>query len=92
MSLCSKHRSMSTVALGVMPVHTPSSLVVKSDVESMVFGVERLPVGIIQGAMISSPMGTLQRPGLEMVNEPGANRPERGRRSVRAEKTTIVGL
>ena len=27
-----------------------------------------------------------------MVNDPGAKTPERGRRRVRAEKTTIVGL
>ena len=44
------------------------------------------------------PVGTIQEPGTSVeflrttANEPGANTLERGRRSVRAEKMTIVGL
>jgi hypothetical protein len=58
---------------------------VKNDLESGVFGVERLPVGITQRP-------TWVESLVVMVNEPGAKTPESGRRRVRAEKTTIVGL
>ena len=76
---------MSSVALGVTPPHFPPE-VEKSDIESGVFGVERLPLGIIQGPP------TLVEFLVTTVNEPGAKTPERGRRRLRAVKTTIVGL
>jgi len=47
---------------------------------------ERLPVGIIQEPV------TLVEILVTTVNEPGAKTLERGRRSMRTEKTTIVGL
>ena len=59
-----------------------SSTVVDANMVSI---FEILPVGIIQGL---SPVVSL----VVTVNEPGAKTPERGRRSVRAEKITIVGL
>jgi len=48
-------------------------------------GLERLPVGTIQGALRVKFLATT-------VNEPGAKTPERGRRRVKAEKMTIFGL
>ena len=76
---------VSSEALGVKPDHRPSEEV-KSDVESGAFGVDRLPLGIIQE------LPTLVEFLVTTVNEPGAKTPERGRRRLRAVKTTIIGL
>jgi hypothetical protein len=57
---------------------------VKMEVVQLIF--ERLPVGIVQLP------GTFVEVCGTMVNEPGAKIPESGRRRVRAETTTIIGL
>jgi len=83
---------VSIVALTVMPSQTHVKLSGKAwkcpkerELESGAPGVDRLPVGIVQGpASVEFWVIT--------VNEPGAKTPERGRRSVRAENTTILGL
>jgi len=86
MRCATNHCVVSVVALGVTAFQYPTPPVEKSDVESVVFGVERLPVGITQGpAMLVEFL-------VVMVKDPGANTPERGRRRVRLEKMTIVGL
>jgi len=82
----------SVMALTMMPSQTHVEWSMKDskcpkerELESGAPGVDRLPVGIVQGPA-SVEFWVI------MVNEPGAKTPERGRRSVRAENTTILRL
>ena len=86
MRCSTRHCAARFMALGMAPPHNPPAPRVKSEVESGVFGVERLPLGIIQGSPVSVKFL------VSTVNEPGAKTPERGRRRLRAVKMTIVGL
>ena len=85
MRYLTRHCVVRSVALDVTSVQNDHPSAVKSDVESMVFGVEILPVGIQQELRMSVEVLVVT------VNEPGAKTPERGM-SVNAEKTTIIGL
>ena len=80
-----RHCVVSTVALSAGPAQLASASTMKSDLESGVSGIEILPVGITQGPM-SVDFWVIT------VSEPGAKTPESGRRRVKAEKATIVGL
>ena len=88
MRCSARHFVVTSVALSVKPDQVSESppKEVKSDAESEAFGVDRLPLGIIQE------LPTLVEFLVTTVNEPGAKTPERGRRRLRAVKTTIVGL